>query len=64
MSPPQATICVSSRHHTIRPHHVVLLTIIEKLFTTRENELPSDFVLHAYRILLQEIAEVRRQTTK
>ncbi|KAL1673367.1 hypothetical protein EV122DRAFT_222894 [Schizophyllum commune] len=59
MSPPQATICVSSRHHTIRPHHVVLLTIIEKLFTTRENELPSDFVLHAYRILLQEIAEVQ-----
>ncbi|KAI5899674.1 uncharacterized protein SCHCODRAFT_02605806 [Schizophyllum commune H4-8] len=60
MSPPQATICVSSRHHTIRPHHVVLLTIIEKLFTTRENELPSDFVLHAYRILLQEIAEVAK----
>ncbi|KAL1743927.1 hypothetical protein HDZ31DRAFT_39837 [Schizophyllum fasciatum] len=60
MTPQQVAVCVSSHHHTIRPHHIVLLTVIEKLFSSRENELPSDFVLHAYRILLQEIAEVAK----
>ncbi|EKM55387.1 uncharacterized protein PHACADRAFT_208907 [Phanerochaete carnosa HHB-10118-sp] len=45
--------------HDLKPHHVNLLNIFVVLFCTNL-ELPSSFLLHAYRILISEVAECRQ----
>ncbi|KAK7014891.1 cytoskeleton-associated protein 5 [Favolaschia claudopus] len=44
--------------HTLRPHHVGLLTLFILTFKEYEGKLPSTFLLHIYRVLLNEVAEV------
>ena len=46
--------------HVLRPHHVALLSILMVAFKELEiKKFPSPFALHIYRVLLNEIAEVR-----
>ncbi|TFK29908.1 hypothetical protein FA15DRAFT_187068 [Coprinopsis marcescibilis] len=45
--------------HVLRPHHVVLLSVLMIAFKDHEiNKLPPAFALHIHRILLNEVAEV------
>lgn len=45
--------------HILRPHHVALLTIFILTFKTfHSTTLPSPFILHLYRLLLNEVSEV------
>jgi anaphase-promoting complex subunit 5 len=49
--------------HVLRPHHVFLLSIFLLVFKDWESrKLPSHFILHVYRVLLNEVAEVRSTT--
>ncbi|KAF8350736.1 hypothetical protein F5887DRAFT_940689 [Amanita rubescens] len=44
--------------HILRPHHVALLTIFILTFKTfHSTTLPSPFILHLYRLLLNEVSE-------
>ncbi|GJE95105.1 hypothetical protein PsYK624_112850 [Phanerochaete sordida] len=45
--------------HDLKPHHVNLLNIFAVLFCTNL-DLPSAFLLHAYRVLIAEVAECRQ----
>ncbi|KAF8636546.1 hypothetical protein AX17_003358 [Amanita inopinata Kibby_2008] len=50
--------------HVLRPHHVALLTIFILTFKTFHSAaLPSPFILHLYRLLLNEVSEVARPKT-
>jgi anaphase-promoting complex subunit 5 len=52
-------------HHVIRPHHVALLKISMLTFKDYQNRLlPPVFLLHVFRVLLNEVAEARPQTKK
>ncbi|EDR14280.1 uncharacterized protein LACBIDRAFT_305954 [Laccaria bicolor S238N-H82] len=45
--------------HVLRPHHIVLLSIIMLAYKDLEiKKLPAPFALHLHRVLLNEIAEV------
>lgn len=45
--------------HVLRPHHVGLLTIFMLIFKEPDAmKIPSDFLLHLYRVLLTEVSEV------
>ncbi|KAJ7343519.1 hypothetical protein DFH08DRAFT_872936 [Mycena albidolilacea] len=44
--------------HTLRPHHVGLLTLFILTFKEYEGKLPPTFLLHIYRVLLNEVVEV------
>ncbi|KAJ6496647.1 hypothetical protein C8R47DRAFT_349617 [Mycena vitilis] len=44
--------------HVLRPHHVGLLTLFILTFKEYEGKLPPTFLLHIYRVLLNEVAEV------
>jgi hypothetical protein len=56
-SPPQTVLRVT---HTIRPHHIDLLAITLLVFKEFEfRPLPSEFRLYIYRLLLNEMSEVR-----
>lgn len=45
--------------HVLRPHHVVLLTIIILVFKEPDSKtLPPDFCVHVYREILNEVSEV------
>ncbi|KAF8077980.1 hypothetical protein FPV67DRAFT_1463707 [Lyophyllum atratum] len=47
--------------HVLRPHHVSLLTILMITFKEPDNrKIPPSFLLHLFRILLNEISEVSR----
>ncbi|GBE82222.1 predicted protein [Sparassis crispa] len=47
------------RGHVLRPHHILLLRIIVSAFQVYEEPpLPPPFLLHLYRLILNEIAEV------
>ena len=48
-------------HHTLKPHHIDLLAVLLLLFKEYESRLPSTFILHVYRVLLNEVSEVRSQ---
>jgi anaphase-promoting complex subunit 5 len=46
--------------HVLRPHHVGLLTIFLLVFKEDgRKKLPAPFILHVYRVLLNEVCEVR-----
>ena len=45
--------------HTLKPHHIDLLVVLLLLFKEYETKLPSTFILHVYRVLLNEVSEVR-----
>ncbi|KAJ7452459.1 hypothetical protein B0H11DRAFT_2073533 [Mycena galericulata] len=44
--------------HVLRPHHVGLLTLFILTFKEYEGKLPPMFLLHIYRVLLNEVVEV------
>ncbi|KAJ7774662.1 hypothetical protein DFH07DRAFT_800430 [Mycena maculata] len=44
--------------HILRPHHVGLLTLFILTFKEYEGKLPPTFLLHIYRVLLNEVVEV------
>lgn len=45
--------------HILRPHHVGLLTVLILTFKELDSKtIPSSFILHLYRELLNEISEV------
>ncbi|KAJ7172511.1 armadillo-type protein [Mycena filopes] len=44
--------------HVLRAHHVGLLTLFILTFKEYEGKLPPTFLLHLYRVLLNEVAEV------
>ncbi|KAJ7709939.1 armadillo-type protein [Mycena rosella] len=44
--------------HVLRPHHVGLLTLFILTFKEFEGKLPPTFLLHIYRVLLNEVVEV------
>ncbi|KAJ6630768.1 hypothetical protein B0H10DRAFT_2160163 [Mycena sp. CBHHK59/15] len=46
--------------HVVRPHHVGLLTLFILTFKEFEHKLPATFLLHIYRVLLNEVAELNR----
>ena len=47
-------------NHTIKPHHVHILRIIQVLFLLHQPEAyPPTFMLNVHRVLLVEMAEVR-----
>jgi len=46
--------------HVLRPHHITLLTILMMAFKDLEiKKFPPAYSLHIYRVLLNEISEVR-----
>jgi len=46
--------------HVLRPHHITLLTILMMAFKDLEiKKFPAAYSLHIYRVLLNEISEVR-----
>ncbi|KAJ7470732.1 hypothetical protein FB451DRAFT_1254671 [Mycena latifolia] len=49
---------VPPTEHVLRPHHVGLLTLFILTFKEYEGKLPSTFLLHIYRVLLNEVVEV------
>lgn len=49
-------------NHILRPHHIDLLAVFLLLFKEYEPKLPSPFTLHVYRVLLNEVSEVRFST--
>ncbi|KAJ7097958.1 hypothetical protein B0H15DRAFT_823591 [Mycena belliarum] len=49
---------VPPTEHALRPHHVGLLTLFILTFKEYEGKLPPTFLLHIYRVLLNEVAEV------
>lgn len=51
---------VPPTEHLLRPHHVGLLTLFSLTFKHFETRpLPSPFLLHIYRMLLNEVSEAR-----
>ncbi|KAI0646968.1 hypothetical protein C8Q79DRAFT_957197 [Trametes meyenii] len=59
--PPPGPVASASRpSHVLRPHHVLLLWIlVAGLYPLDDNPVPPQFSLALYRVLLDEIAEVR-----
>lgn len=53
--PPQPPIAHPPTAHTLKAHHVHLLYIFATLFS---RALPSSFLLHAYRVVIDEVSEV------
>jgi len=43
--------------HILRPHHIGLLAVFILAFRDLESKLPKPFLLHVYRVLLNEISE-------
>lgn len=48
-----------AHQHILRPHHVVLLTLFMLVFREYDSKLlPQPFLLHIYRLLMNEVSEV------
>lgn len=62
--PPPPSLGPPPTTHTLKPHHLQILKIFSTVFHQfAEKKLPSEFLLHMYRILLEEVAEVRINIT-
>lgn len=58
----EASQSQSPVHHTIRPHHIVLLNLLSWCCHPYQ-QLPAvsgRYILHIYRVLINEISEVNR----
>lgn len=43
----------------LRPHHIEILKVFAVAFQElREQKLPNQYMLHVYRVLMQEVSEV------
>lgn len=51
---------VPPTNHVLRAHHVGILTLFILAFKEYEGKLPPTFLLHLYRVLLNEVVEAGR----
>lgn len=50
--------------HVLRPHHIGILAVFLLVFHPQDSKkLPSQFMLHIHRVLLNEVSEVCRAST-
>ncbi|KAJ3479190.1 hypothetical protein NLI96_g9229 [Meripilus lineatus] len=50
--------------HTLQPHHLQVLKLLSLVYHKySDDQLPANFILHVYRVVLAEISEVRQPAT-